>query len=756
MRLKASLAVLFTAGCLISCGETHQDKSESQGVASAVDSTLEGSLMTEQVEWPNVLPPIAEKRPVEITQHGITRVDNYAWLRDDNWQEVLKDPSVLSADIRAQLEAELTYYETMTESLEPLRKSIFDEIRGRIKEDDSSVPMRDGDWAYYRRYREGGEYPIYARRSVNADGSQGEEQILLDGDAEKGDSGFFSISSVSHSPDQTRIAVVTDRVGSERMQVEIRDIVTGEVVDSTVQDVAGGITWAADSKSFFYAFRESNGFSKKIFHHTIGADTKDDKLVFEEKGQEYSAGVGKTQSGKFIVINTGDHASNEIWVIPADDPSQSPRLFAPRAAGFQYDIDDHGNDWYIRTNLNGAVDFQLMKAPLTASSTDEWTVVEPYRQGRQISSFVTYKDYFVWMERENARESIVVADYAGKTERIAFDEPAYEVGFSSGYEYETDILRVTYESPSQPEQTFDYNMRTNTRELLKTDEVPSGHNPDLYVVEMLTAVADDGAEIPVMVFRLKTTPLDGSAPVLLNAYGSYGYFIGNPFSRTILSLVDRGVIFARAHIRGGSAKGEQWYLDGKKDKKKNSFSDFVRAGEMLVDKGYTREGRIVSYGGSAGGLLVGGALNLKPELFLGVLAAVPFVDVITTISDAALPLTPGEWEEWGNPIESAEEYGWIAEYSPYDNVKSGVQYPPVLATGGLTDYRVTYWEPAKWVARLRAETKGGPILMRMNMAAGHAGSAARFERFEEYSHLYAFALKLMGLQDTPPVQHTTE
>ncbi|MEM9421455.1 MAG: prolyl oligopeptidase family serine peptidase, partial [Pseudomonadota bacterium] len=337
---------------------------------------------------------------------------------------------------------------------------------------------------------------------------------------------------------------------------------------------------------------------------------------------------------------------------------------------------------------------------------------------------------------------------------ISFDDAAYSLGLDGWGEFDTEMVRFSFESPAQPEQTFDYNMRTKERVLRKTQAVPSGHNSDLYAVDMITAKGRDGADIPVTVLRLKETPLDGSAPLLLYGYGAYGIYIPDNFSTSVLSMVDRGVIFATAHIRGGSAKGRQWYLDGKLAKKNNTFTDFNDSAHALIEKGYTSKGQIVSYGGSAGGLLVGAAANLEPDLFAGVLAAVPFVDVITTISDDTLPLTPPEWDEWGNPITSEEQYNWIASYSPYDNIKAGVAYPPILATGGLTDYRVTYWEPAKWVARLREETTGGPHLLRMNMTAGHGGSAARFERLEERAHLYAFALEVVGKMDAKPIGHS--
>jgi oligopeptidase B len=672
-------------------------------------------------------------------------------MRDARWQDVLQDPTVLDREIKAHLDAENQYYEAMTADLAELRATLVAEMRGRMQEDDSTLPVVDGPFAYYSRYEQGAEYPIYARKAVLAE-SLGEEQILFDANKAKGDHAFFAIGGVTHSPDHTKLAVSTDTLGSERMQIAIIDIASGRVIDNTVTDTSGWPVWSADSQSFFYAAREPSGKSLKIMHHALGSKGPD-RLVFEETNTEFDVGVTKTQNGRFIVIESGNFTSSEVWVMPAAAPETPPRLFAARQENVEYDIDQRGEQWFIRTNYAGAVDFQIMQAPLDADSPADWSVFEPYRPGRQIAQMVTYDHYIVWAERENATEGIAIADYEGNVRRIAFDQPAYEVNFYRGYAFNPPALRVAYESPSQPEQIIDYDFATLTPTVLKTEHVPSGHDPDLYVVEMVSAKAEDGAEIPVMVLRLKDTPLDGSAPALLYGYGSYGVFLGNPFSTAILSLVDRGVIFARAHIRGGSAKGEQWYLDGKLAKKQNTFNDFVAAGEMLVDNQYTSAGHIVIHGGSAGGLLVGAAVNLKPTLFAGVLAAVPFVDVINTISDETLPLTPPEWKEWGNPITQPEEYDWIAAYSPYDNIRAGTPYPPILATGGLTDYRVTYWEPAKWIARLRAEAQGGPMLLRMNMSAGHAGSAARFERIDEYAHLYAVALKWLGKTEVTPVSH---
>ncbi|MEO1135481.1 MAG: S9 family peptidase [Pseudomonadota bacterium] len=696
-----------------------------------------------------VAPPAIEKRPVEITQHGQTRTDNYAWLRDDEWQEVLRDPSLLDAEIRQVLEAETAYYNTLTDDLEPLRKTLFSEMRGRIKEDDSSVPARDGEWRYWTKFREGGEYPTFVRAPVGG----GDEQVLFDGDKERGGSEFFSIGSVNHSPDHRLIAAAVDRLGSEYYEINVRNIETGEIMGAPIASAdRSGAIWTAASDAFFYVERDDNQRPKRVKFHRVGDDPANDKLIYEEPDDTMFLSVGKSQSGDFIFIYSASQITSEVRFVRADAPEMEPQLIAPRDNGVEYYPDHHGDQFYIMTNADDAVEFKIVTAPVASPGRDNWTNWVDYRAGTEIVTFTAFKDYLVRLERNNALPRIVVSTYDGDEHIVSFDEAAYSLGVRSGYEYDTTILRFTYESPSTPDQTFDYDMANRTRTLLKTQEVPSGHDPALYVVERIEAVSADGAKIPMTILRLKSTPKNGSAPALLYGYGAYGLATPASFSSSILSLVDRGAVYAIAHVRGGADKGRQWYLDGKLEKKINSFTDFNAAAEALLAGGYTSKGRIVSYGGSAGGLLVGAAVNLRPDLYGGVIAAVPFVDVINTISDGDLPLTPPEWEEWGNPIESAQEYQWIAAYSPYDNIEP-VRYPPIMATGGLTDYRVTYWEPAKWIARLRDEAKGGPFVLRMNMGAGHAGSAARFERLDERAHLYAFALKVWGAENAVTVQH---
>jgi oligopeptidase B len=450
-----------------------------------------------------------------------------------------------------------------------------------------------------------------------------------------------------------------------------------------------------------------------------------------------------TQDRRFLLLSVHDHETAEISLIDATDPSAPPRLIAPREPEHDYSVDHHEGKLIILTNSDGAQDFRIVEAPVASPGRENWREIEPHRPGRLILDIVAYKDFLVRLEREDGLPRIVVRRFAdGEEHEIAFDEEAYALSLSPGYEYDTATLRFTYSSMTTPAQVFDYDMKTRARVLRKTQEIPSGHDPSLYVTRRVMAPAKDGETVPISLLYRKDTKLDGTAPLLLYGYGAYGHAIPAGFNTNALSLVDRGFVYAIAHIRGGKDKGYRWYKDGKREKKVNSFTDFIAAGEFLAANGYTTRGRIVAHGGSAGGMLMGAVANLAPDLFLGIIAEVPFVDVLTTMLDDSLPLTPPEWPEWGNPIESEKDYRTIAAYSPYDNVRAQ-PYPHILALAGLTDPRVTYWEPAKWIAKLRELAEGGGlILLRTNMEAGHAGASGRFERLKEVALAYAFALKI--------------
>ena len=696
-------------------------------------------------------PPTIDARPEEITQHGVTRVDDYAWLRDEKWQDVLRDPSTLSPEIGAALAAENQYYEAASSHLSDLRETLFEEMRSRIKEDDMSPPAADGPYEYYSRYRKGGEYPVFARRPRGG----GEEEMLYDGDAERGGSTFFEIGAVEHSPNHELIAYSADRVGSEYFEIRLRRAGAAEDLDDVVANADEDMVWAADSKSFYYVERDENQRPRRVKRHVVGAPATDDELVYEETDESYFLGVGQTQDQRYVLISSSKATSSEVRFLPSDAPNGAkPTLIAAREADLLYSVEHHDGHFYVTTNADGAVDFKVMKTDVTTPARSSWSEWLKAKPGVLRKGVLPFKSKVVRLESENALPRLVVADWNLKKEKvISFDEAAYALGLSPGYEYDTDTLRFVYESPTTPSEVFDYDMKSGKRTLIKRTELPRGHDKSLYVGERVTAESHDGAKVPITVLRLKSTKLNGSASLFLYGYGSYGISTPATFNARILSLVDRGMVYAIAHVRGGADLGRQWYLEGKLGKKENSFLDFTSAAAALHKKKYAAPEKTVIFGGSAGGLLVGGSLNLRPELFGGAIAAVPFVDVLNTISDASLPLTPPEWSEWGDPIQDKTAFETIERYSPYDNIQTKKPYPPILATGGIADYRVTYWEPAKWVAKMRAKASGGPFFLRMDMGAGHGGAAARFERLKEYAEYYAFALDVVGQVDRRPVEH---
>ena len=697
--------------------------------------------MSSTARFSAIAAPSAEQRPHNDVRHGIERVDEYAWLRAGNWQEMFKDPSKLDPAIRSHLEAENAYQAALMSDTGPLRETLFGEMKGRIKEDDSSVPMKDGPFAYGTSYRTGGEHPRFFR--VPRDG--GNEAILIDGDAEAEGKAYFRIGGVDHSGDHERLVWGFDDKGSEFYTLKIRDLQTSADLTEIVPNTGGEGVWDATNEGFFYTRLDDNHRPSQVFHHRIGTDTAQDRLVYEETDPGFFMSVGGTRLNDWIMISISDHETSEYRLLPAAMPDAEPVLVKAREAGIQYDLEEGGDVFFILTNSGGAKDFRIMTAPVSDPRETNWTELVPHEPGRLILSVMGFRNHLVRLERKEGLPRIVVRNRAtGEEHVVAFEEEAYSLGLAGSYEYDTDIIRFSYSSMTTPAQVYDYDMRTRERVLLKTQEVPSGHNPDDYVTRRLLAPAPDGELVPVSLLYRKDTPLDGSAPCLLYGYGSYGIAIPASFNTNCLSLVDRGFVYAIAHIRGGKDKGYGWYEDGKRDRKENTFTDFIAAARHLVAEKLTSHDRIVAQGGSAGGMLMGAIANMAPEAFAGIVAEVPFVDVLNTMLDATLPLTPPEWPEWGNPIESEADYRTIAAYSPYDNV-SAQAYPPILAVAGLTDPRVTYWEPAKWVARLRArKTDDNPILFRINMEAGHAGASGRFSRLEEIAYSYAFALKVVG------------
>jgi oligopeptidase B len=686
-------------------------------------------------------PPVAERRPVTSTHFGVTRTDDYAWLRADNWQQVMREPAALAADIRAHLEAENAYTEAVMADVAGLKDALVAEMRARIKEDDSSVPSPDGPYAYGIRFAHGAEHPMLVR--TDRDG--GNETVLLDANAMAAGKAYFHLGGSAHSPDHRYLAYATDEMGSEYFEIRIRDIATGEDLPDRIAGTSGAPVWAADSRTLLYVWLDANHRPAKVFRHTIGTDPSEDAVVFEDANPAYFLGVGKTQSDRFIVIDSHDHETSEVHILDAGDPAGTPRLIAPRRPAEKYEVDHAGDLFYILTNTGDAEDFKIVTAPVATPGREHWRDLVPHRHGRLILSLTAYSEWLVRLEREGGLPRIVIRHIvSGEEHDIAFDEEAYALGLLGGYEFDTDTLRFTYSSMTTPARVYDYDMAKRTRVLRKQDEVPSGHDPADYVTRRLFAPAEDGELVPVSILYRKGTPLDGTAPLLLYGYGAYGITIPAAFSTNRLSLVDRGFVYAIAHVRGGKDKGFHWYADGRREKKVNTFTDFIAVARFLAKERYTSEGRIVGWGGSAGGLLVGAVANMAPELFAGLIAEVPFVDVLDTMLDDSLPLTPPEWPEWGNPIASEAAFRTILAYSPYDNI-TRQRYPAILAMAGLTDPRVTYWEPAKWVAKLRAFSTGDrPILLRTNMDAGHGGAAGRFDRLQEAAFATAFALKVTG------------
>jgi oligopeptidase B len=690
-----------------------------------------------------IAPPVAEKRQYGVTHHGIRREDPYHWLRAENWQHVMRDPQLLAQDIRDYLEAENAYYEAaFGKPTAELQDAIYKEIRGRMKEDDSGVPSPDGPFAYNSRMLTGKQYPLLVRTPRTG----GEETVLLDCNEEAGE-GYFGFGGASHSPDHTLLAWAADRNGSEYFTIRFRDLASGAERGDTIEKASGVGVWANDSRHFFYVVLDDNHRPFRVMRHALGTPAATDVVVYEEADPGFFVSVGKLLSRRYIVIDINDHQTNEAWLIDADEPLSAPRLVSARLANREYEIDERDGTLFIRTNADGAEDYKIATAPASAPDATNWRDLIPHREGVLLVANFVIANHLVRLERYEGLPRIVIRDLRnGDESTVAFEEEAYALGASHGFEFDTEEIRITYSSPTTPARVYDYNVVTRERILRKEQQVPSGHNPDDYVTKRLFATAPDGERVPVTVLYRADRPPSAQSPCLLYGYGAYGISMPAQFSISCLSLVDRGFVYATAHIRGGKDKGYRWYRLGRREHKPNTFGDFIAAAEMLIAEGLTSKGRIVAEGGSAGGMLMGAVTNLRPDLFAGVVAIVPFVDVLNTMLDDTLPLTPPEWPEWGNPITSPEDFRTIAAYSPYDNVTSK-QYPPLLVMAGLTDPRVTYWEPAKWVAKLRAmKTDANPIYLRTNMGAGHGGASGRFDRIKETAIAYAFAAKVTGAE----------
>ena len=692
-----------------------------------------------------IQPPRAARREKVTERHGHRLVDPYAWLRDPDWQRVMREPEALQQDIRDYLEAEIAFTDAALAPIKQLREDLATELKARIKEEDSTVPAPDGPWAYYRRFVTGGQYPILCRRPSDA-ADDPQEHILLDGNRESEGQSFFAIHGTAHTSDHGLFAYAVDNNGSEYCTVRVRALDTGKLLDDTLENAQGDMAWSADGQWLFYTVLDDNHRPSKVMRHRIGTAADGDTPIYEETDAGFFLCIGKTESGRFIRIDAHDHAdTSEVRLIDAGAPEGPARLIAERSTGITYDVGDHGERLLIRTNADGAVDFKIVEAPLADPAPSNWRDVVAHKAGCLIRSMIVFEDYLVRLERNNALPRIVVRSLANGAEHgIGFNEDAYDLSLMPGYEFATTTLRFSYSSPTTPQRVYDYDMASRDRVLRKEQEIPSGHDPDAYVCRRLFAPSHDEVKVPVTVLHARATPIDGTAPMLLYGYGSYGFAMPASFSPHILSLVDRGFVYAIAHIRGGTEGGYGWYLDGKLKKKKNTFLDFIAAAEHLIAYDYTATGHIVAQGRSAGGMLMGAVANMRPDLFKGILGEVPFVDVINTISDESLPLTPPEWVEWGDPIRDAEAFENMLSYCPYSNIRDQA-YPNVLATGGLTDPRVTYWEPAKWTAKLRHHNTGdSKNLLWINMEAGHGGASGRFDRLKEIALSYGFALMVTG------------
>jgi oligopeptidase B len=663
----------------------------------------------------------------------LTDEQKNAETKDEQTQKVLN-----------YLNAENDYFKTKTKHTEALTKKIYDEIVGRIKQTDESVPYKNNGYWYYNRYEQGQEYPIYCRKKGTMDAV---EEILLNvNDLAKGHS-YYSITGLEVSEDNNLLAYAEDSVSRRRYTVYVKDLRTGKLVGDPVPNTEGYVAWANDNKTFFYTKKDSVTLrSRWIVKHKLGSPIKNDQIVSEEKDETFYTGIYKTKSKKFLVIWAGSTLTNHYQVLDANTPDGKFKEFSPRERGLEYSIDHYKDKFYVVTNLD-AKNFRLMETPDTKTAKENWKEKIAHRQDTLLQGIEIFSNYLVLSERANANTLMRIIDQkTGSKHYLDFGEPAYTIYPSINVDFDTDLLRYGYTSMTTPNSTYDYNMKTRDRKLLKQQEIVGGYDASQYQTERLWATADDGTKIPMSIVYKKGIKKDGSNPTYLYGYGSYGASMDATFSITRLSLLDRGFVYAIAHIRGGQEMGRQWYEDGKMFKKKNTFTDFIDCAEFLIEEKYTTREKLFAAGGSAGGLLMGAVVNMRPDLFKGVLAEVPFVDVVTTMLDESIPLTTGEFDEWGNP-KNVGSYMYMLEYSPYDQVKAQ-NYPNMLVTTGLHDSQVQYWEPAKWVAKLRElKTDNNTLLLRANMETGHGGTTGRFKMYEETAQEYAFFLDLAGIKD---------
>jgi oligopeptidase B len=696
--------------------------------AMAQTSTEESAQVTAPIS-----PPRAEKRPYSYSYHGITIEDPYFWLKDQSY------PVVDDEDVLAYVKAENAWFEAAMEPRKALVETLFEEMKGRIKEDDSSVPQKDGDFLYWTKFDEGQEYRKWYRKPV----AGGDDQLILDENQLAEGKEYFRLGALSVSDSGSYLAYSFDDDGSERFTARIKDLATGELLPDVIPETLSGLTWVAGDSMIAYGKANDNWRVDNVRLHRIGTPVEQDVEIFREADEGFRVGSGLSAQEDWLVIATGDNETSEVRLVRADNPTGEQILIRPRQKGVEYDVDVRDGTIFVHTN-DDHINFRLATAPL--EKPGEWTTLIGGADDFYLTGFDLFKDFYVIEGREDGLDQIEIRSY-DEPERstfITFPEASYVTGLSNNPEYDVSKLRLTYESMVTPDSVYDYDVGTGKLELLKQQEIPSGYDASLYTTERVMITARDGTQVPVSILMRKDRPA-GAGPLHLYAYGAYGYAVPPGFSTARLSLVDRGMAYAIAHIRGGDDLGRRWYLQGKLNERWNTYNDFVDAAKGLIDKGYTAKGQVTASGGSAGGELMGVIVNTDPALWGAVVSHVPFVDVLNTMLDTTLPLTPGEWPEWGNPIESKQAFAYILSYSPYDQVTAQA-YPPMLVTAGLNDPRVTYWEPAKWVAKLRElKTDDNVLLLKTNMGAGHGGKSGRFASLYETAEEFAFILWQLGL-----------
>jgi len=695
-------------------------------------------------------PPIAPRRPVTLTTHGDDRVDDWHWLRSDD----RSDPEVL-----AHLDAENAYVHAALAHTEDLQAELFAEMKARIKETDLSVPARKAGWWYFSRTIEGQQYPVLCRTATEppvdlpATEPVPGEEVLLDLNVLAGESDYFAMGTYDVSPIQDLVLYSTDHDGSERYTMRLRDLLTGDDRPDVIPETTYGTAWAGND-TFFYVRQDEAMRPHQVWRHAVGTDPAEDVLVYEEPDERFFVSVGLSLTEQWVQITSGSKVTTEEHLIPAGDPAAAPRCVQPREQDVEYDV-THAptpdeDRFLILTNADGAVNFTLVSAPVATPGREHWTEVVPHRPDVKLEGVTAFAGHVVRYERREGVRRIVTTSYADGTEReLEMPEPVYDTAPATNAEFDTTALRFTYTSLVTPTSVYEEDLVAGRRTLLKQTEVLGGHDPSAYETGRLWATAPDGTQVPISYVHRAGIEHDGSAPCLLYGYGSYEACMDPTFSILRLSLLDRGFVFAIAHVRGGGELGRPWYDDGKELHKANTFTDFIACAEHLVAEGFTRPERLVARGGSAGGMLMGAIANLRPDLFAAVVAEVPFVDCLTTILDETLPLTVTEWEEWGNPVADPDVYAYMKAYSPYDNVEA-MPYPAILATAGLNDPRVSYWEPAKWVQKLRASsTSGRPIYLKTEMGAGHQGPSGRYDTWKDEAFVFAFILDALGMVEQP-------